>query len=125
MILKSIILFVFLISSSYAALLGSFSNDIKDFQNEINPNSKIWVVLAATSKTYSNYRHQANVLHAYQLVQKIHKIPKEQIVLMMYDDIAYNRRNPYQGNVINYPNGENLYSSKYLISITIIDQFFF
>lgn len=30
---------------------------------------------------------------------------------MMYDDIAYSPDNPYKGNVINYPGGENLYTA--------------
>lgn len=28
----------------------------------------------------------------------------------MYDDIAYADENPYKGNIINYPDGENLYT---------------
>ncbi|XP_050951503.1 legumain [Labeo rohita] len=28
---------------------------------------------------------------------------------MMYDDIAYNKKNPYPGNIINKPNGSNVY----------------
>jgi len=36
-------------------------------------------------------------------------IPEDNIVTMMYDDIAGNRRNPYKGNIINVPHGDNLY----------------
>ena len=35
------------------------------------------------------YLFQADICHAYQILHK-HGIPDEQIVVMMYDDIAYN-----------------------------------
>merc|ERR1711974_163948 len=35
--------------------------------------------------------------------------PKNNIVTMMYDDIAHNSQNPFKGNIINQPNGSNLY----------------
>ncbi|XP_073464981.1 legumain-like [Aquarana catesbeiana] len=69
---------------------------------------KHWVVLVAGSSTWFNYRHQADVCHAYQIVRK-NGIPDEQIVVMMYDDIAYNEENPNKGVIINRPNGTNVY----------------
>ncbi|XP_072523784.1 legumain-like [Salminus brasiliensis] len=69
---------------------------------------KQWVLLAAGSKDWTNYRHQANVCHAYQMVHH-NGIPDEQIVVMMYDDIAYNAENPYKGEIINVPGGPNVY----------------
>ncbi|XP_058615837.1 legumain-like isoform X1 [Onychostoma macrolepis] len=71
-------------------------------------NGKQWVMLVAGSNTWDNYRHQADVCHAYQIVHQ-NGIPDEQIVVMMYDDIAYNKKNPYPGNIINKPNGPNVY----------------
>uniref|UniRef100_A0A673LW88 Legumain-like n=1 Tax=Sinocyclocheilus rhinocerous TaxID=307959 RepID=A0A673LW88_9TELE len=71
-------------------------------------NGKQWVMLVAGSKTWNNYRHQADVCHAYQIVHQ-NGIPDEQIVVMMYDDIAYNKKNPYPGSIINKPNGPNVY----------------
>uniref|UniRef100_A0A672N719 Legumain n=1 Tax=Sinocyclocheilus grahami TaxID=75366 RepID=A0A672N719_SINGR len=71
-------------------------------------NGKQWVMLVAGSKTWKNYRHQADVCHGYQIVHQ-NGIPDEQIVVMMYDDIAYNKKNPYPGNIINKPNGPNVY----------------
>ncbi|KAL1277368.1 hypothetical protein QQF64_024041 [Cirrhinus molitorella] len=71
-------------------------------------NGKQWVMLVAGSNTWDNYRHQANVCHAYQIVHQ-NGIPDDQIVVMMYDDIAYNKNNPYPGNIINKPNGPNVY----------------
>ena len=37
--------------------------------------------------------------HAYQIVHK-HGIPDENIIVMMYDDIANNKENPEKGQVI-------------------------
>ncbi|XP_051967983.1 legumain-like [Xyrauchen texanus] len=73
-----------------------------------NGGSKTWVLLAAGSKDWDNYRHQADVCHAYQIIHGS-GIPDEQIVVMMYDDIAYNHENPMKGNIINEPNGPNVY----------------
>nr|XP_055032278.1 legumain-like [Misgurnus anguillicaudatus] len=69
---------------------------------------KHWVMLAAGSKKWDNYRHQADVCHAYQIMHQ-NGIPDSQIVVMMYDDIAYNDKNPYPGKIINKPNGWNVY----------------
>ncbi|KAF0712089.1 legumain-like, partial [Aphis craccivora] len=72
--------------------VGSFAG-----QNNPNPTNddslyegKKWVVLVAVSKGWSNYRHQANICHAYQLI-KSNGIPEENIITMMVDDIAYNK----------------------------------
>ncbi|KAK9965966.1 hypothetical protein ABG768_005025 [Culter alburnus] len=57
-----------------------------------------WVLLVAGSKDWKNYRHQANVCCAYQIIKE-HGIPDDNIVVMMYDDIAYNKDNPIKGNI--------------------------
>ncbi|XP_060037354.1 legumain [Erinaceus europaeus] len=49
---------------------------------------KHWVVIVAGSNGWYNYRHQADACHAYQIVHR-NGIPDEQIVVMMYDDIAH------------------------------------
>ncbi|XP_072524014.1 legumain-like [Salminus brasiliensis] len=69
---------------------------------------KHWVLLAAGSTGWNNYRHQANVCHAFQVICR-RGIPAEQIVVMMYDDIATNSNNPRKGEIINVPNGPNIY----------------
>jgi len=68
----------------------------------------LWVVLAAGSMGWSNYRHQADVCHAYQIV-KNHGVPDERIIVFMYDDIADNPLNPTKGVIVNHPNGTNVY----------------
>lgn len=72
------------------------------------PSDKIWAVLVAGSGEYSNYRHQADVCHAYQVLHE-HGVPDEQIIVMMFDTIAYNPSNPTPGIVINYPAGSDVY----------------
>jgi legumain len=69
---------------------------------------KEWVVLVAGSNTWYNYRHQADIYHAYQVV-KNHGIPDENIIVFHYDDIANNEQNPKKGIVINKPGGQDVY----------------
>lgn len=62
----------------------------------------------AGSNTYDNYRHQADVCHAYHVLRN-HGFPAERIVLMMYDDVANSRENPHPGTLINKPGGKDVY----------------
>jgi legumain len=86
-----------------------------------------YAVLVAGSNGYYNYRHQADVCHAYQILHK-NGIPDSNIVVMMYDDIAQNTqyveyidklehfiyfyfifRNPTKGVIVNHPAGNDVY----------------
>ncbi|XP_004517111.2 vacuolar-processing enzyme-like, partial [Cicer arietinum] len=67
-----------------------------------------WAFLIAGSKGYVNYRHQADVCHAYQVL-KSGGLKDENIIVMMNDDIAYNFQNPYPGYIPNRPDGPNVY----------------
>ncbi|CAM8971485.1 unnamed protein product [Rhodiola kirilowii] len=67
-----------------------------------------WAVLVAGSNGYDNYRHQADVCHAYQIL-KNGGLNDENIIVFMYDDIAYNKQNPNPGVIINKINGPNVY----------------
>jgi legumain len=69
---------------------------------------KLWALLVAGSNYYYNYRHQADVCHAYQILHA-HGIPDERIIVMMYDDIANSPQNPTKGEIINHPNGSDVY----------------
>ncbi|KAF2286263.1 hypothetical protein GH714_012947 [Hevea brasiliensis] len=51
---------------------------------------------------------KADVCHAYQLLRK-GGLKEENIIVFMYDDIAYNVENPRPGIIINSPNGEDVY----------------
>lgn len=66
-----------------------------------------WAVLVAGSATWSNYRHQADVCHAYQVLKE-HGFNEEKIIVMMMDDIAQNQLNPTPGVIINQPGGKNV-----------------
>ncbi|XP_019156427.1 PREDICTED: vacuolar-processing enzyme beta-isozyme [Ipomoea nil] len=68
-----------------------------------------WAVLVAGSNGYANYRHQADVCHAYQILKR-GGLKDENIVVFMYDDIANNAFNPRKGVIINHPNGTDVYA---------------
>ncbi|KAF9613381.1 hypothetical protein IFM89_007459 [Coptis chinensis] len=68
-----------------------------------------WAVLIAGSSGYWNYRHQADVCHAYQIMKK-GGLKDENIIVFMYDDIAFSEENPHPGVVINNPRGEDVYA---------------
>ena len=61
-----------------------------------------WAVLVAGSNGYNNYRHQADVCHAYHVVLK-KGIPASNIIVMAYDDIANSPANPFPGQLFNAP----------------------
>lgn len=61
-----------------------------------------WAVIVAGSYGYGNYRHQADACHAYKVTREF-GIPAEQIITMMYDDIASSSSNPFKGKVFNKP----------------------
>jgi len=64
--------------------------------------AKDWAVIVAGSKSYGNYRHQADACHAYHLTSKF-GIPDERIIMMFYDDIAQSSSNPFKGKMFNKP----------------------
>uniref|UniRef100_A0A0D6QY07 Legumain prodomain domain-containing protein n=1 Tax=Araucaria cunninghamii TaxID=56994 RepID=A0A0D6QY07_ARACU len=68
-----------------------------------------WAVLIAGSAGFSNYRHQADVCHAYQILKR-GGLRDENIVVFMYDDIANNLANPRPGIIINKPDGQDVYA---------------
>jgi legumain len=68
-----------------------------------------WALLIAGSNGYGNYRHQSDICHAYHILHDKGGIPEDHIVVMMYDDIANSPSNPFKGNIINKPDGPNVY----------------
>jgi len=61
-----------------------------------------WAVLVAGSNGWSNYRHQSDTCHAYQILRK-NGIPANRIIHIAYDDIARNSQNPFPGKIFNKP----------------------
>jgi len=53
---------------------------------------------------------QADVCHAYHVFHDYMGIPSDRIIVMMYDDIALNPKNPYPGKIINDINGKDVYA---------------
>lgn len=98
-----------LLGSLYALNLRQFESQVNQFVSDSSDGMKHWAVLVAGSNTYSNYRHQADICHAYQILHN-NGIPDEQIVVMMYDDIADSRSNPKKGTIINHPDGDDVYA---------------
>jgi len=62
--------------------------------------SKNHAVLIAGSNGYDNYRHQADICHAYNILSNKNI---DNIILMTYDDIANNPENPFPGKIFNSP----------------------
>uniref|UniRef100_A0A914X5J6 legumain n=1 Tax=Plectus sambesii TaxID=2011161 RepID=A0A914X5J6_9BILA len=70
---------------------------------------KIWALLVAGSNGWSNYRHQADVCHAYKILRQ-HGIPEENIITMIFFNNGHNFfRNPYPGKLYNRPEGDDVY----------------
>jgi len=68
-----------------------------------------WAVLVAGSNGFWNYRHQADICHAYQVLKK-NGFPESNIITMAYDDIANDPENPIPGKLFNKPNGDDVYT---------------
>lgn len=65
-----------------------------------------WAVLVAGSRGFWNYRHQADVCHAYQVLRQ-NGYPAERIITFLYDDVANNNYNPVKGKLFNRPSGSD------------------
>lgn len=68
-----------------------------------------WGVIASAGQDYHDYHLQADVCHAYHILHH-HGVPGDNVVVMVYDDVAYNPRNPTPGIVANYLNGRHHYA---------------
>lgn len=68
----------------------------------------VWALVVAGSAGYGNYRHQADVAHSYHVLRR-GGVLQEHIIVMVYDDIAYNPSNPHPGTIRNHPQGPDLY----------------
>jgi len=99
---------VVLLLSLLALVNGRLTEDDLQVPAESEDGGKLWALLVAGSDGFFNYRHQADICHAYQIM-KAHGIPDERIIIFMKDDIAYNDLNVNQGVLINRPNGPNVY----------------
>ncbi|KAG0443034.1 hypothetical protein HPB47_015356 [Ixodes persulcatus] len=62
---------------------------------------------------YHDYHLQADVCRAYHILRH-HGVPDDNVVVMMYDDIAYNPRNPTLGIAVNYFDDPSVTASNFL-----------
>lgn len=69
-----------------------------------------WALLAATSREWSNYRHQADVLAIYRQLKSA-GYTDDRIILIVEDDIADNPSNPDRGEIRVTPGGVNVYEN--------------
>uniref|UniRef100_A0A0K0CX11 Legumain n=1 Tax=Angiostrongylus cantonensis TaxID=6313 RepID=A0A0K0CX11_ANGCA len=78
---------VFAWSLFFTLLCFGKPKDVRDAELSAGPQGNLYALLVAGSSGWWNYRHQANVAHAYQLL--VNKgVPTENIIVMMYDDVA-------------------------------------
>lgn len=72
--------------------------------------ARTYAVLVAGSYTYSNYRHQSDIMRNYHNL-RARGFRAEDIITFAYDDIANHRSNPFPGATYNFPaaNGVNFY----------------
>jgi len=82
---------------------------LPDLKSQLPNGGQRWALLIAGSNTWGNYRHQADIYHAFQIM-KAGGIPESNIVVFHYDDIANNAENPKKGVVINSPAGKDVYA---------------
>ena len=61
-----------------------------------------FAVLVAGSNSYWNYRHQADICHAYHVLIS-HGFNPDNIVLFSYDDVPSDPLNPFPGQLFNHP----------------------
>jgi len=76
----------------------------------LQPKTDNFAFLMATSKGWTNYRHQADVLHTYQLLKQ-NGFDDDHIILILADDLAFSESNPISGVVRNEVGGDNLYEN--------------
>ena len=71
------------------------------------PSGALWAVLVAGSAGWPNYRHQADVLHAYAVLVA-RGVPPSRIITLAADDLTEHPLNPLPGTVVNAPGGRDL-----------------
>ncbi len=66
-----------------------------------------WAVLVSGSNYYWNYRHQADVAHAYHiLIQNGYK--PENVIVFSSNDCVYDKSNPFPGALYNHPGDDSI-----------------
>ncbi|XP_017232099.1 legumain [Daucus carota subsp. sativus] len=116
----SLVVMVLIVPWSCAFRVGPRAGSVNRFESMLRSpvelddeeemrNGTNWAVLVAGSNGYGNYRHQADVCHAYQILKR-GGLKEENIIVFMFDDIANSELNPRRGVIINSPRGEDVYA---------------
>lgn len=86
------------------------SEDIEDQDSPVQYKElkDSWALLVQGSSDWENYRHQADVLNVYQML-KANGWDDDHIILIISNDIAYNPKNIFPGEVATSTYGDNLY----------------
>ncbi|KAF8383644.1 hypothetical protein PRIPAC_72786 [Pristionchus pacificus] len=105
--MRSIFVLLLLVATVAA---GSVYSRYKSSSSEggDEPDGDLWALIVAGSNGWFNYRHQADTAHAFHVL-KAHGVPEENIITMMYDDIAHNPSNKYKGKLFNSPKYVDVY----------------
>nr|WP_320117781.1 C13 family peptidase [uncultured Marinifilum sp.] len=100
--------------SNTSASWRTYASQIDDLQSgesyDLPEKKDLKVLLIASSKSWKNYRHQADVLAMYQHL-KANGVSDDDIVLILEDDIAFHDKNRNQGSIIVENEGNNLYEN--------------
>ena len=75
-------------------------SDTTEYAMYTEKDNRRWALLVAGSKGYGNYRHQADVCHAYQILRS-RGFDESRIITMFYDDVAHSFFNPYKSKLFN------------------------
>jgi len=65
----------------------------------------------AGSNGYHNYRHQADIYSIYSILRR-RDFPKENIIMLSYDDVVNSPKNPYRGMVVTERSHKNVYPGR-------------
>jgi glycosylphosphatidylinositol transamidase (GPIT) subunit GPI8/ABC-type branched-subunit amino acid transport system substrate-binding protein len=88
----------------------TFSQDFNDYINVNHDLPEVedhWALLVSPSTTWSNYRHQADVMAMYQLLRR-HGYDDDHIVLVCEDNLANAPENVYSGKIYVESPSDNL-----------------
>ena len=94
-------------TNSLSRLLGVVALTLLSMSSGL-PVDDYWAILVAGSKGFFNYRHQADVCHAYHLM-KAQGLNEDQIIVMAYNDVAWDSENPFPGTLYNKQDGKDYY----------------
>ncbi len=98
--------------SRLAAAWQYYASKTQDFDTTFHEDlpalQEHWALIVATTRGWSNYRHQADALRVYHLLRN-HGWDDDHIILCMTDDLAEDPRNKEEGKIFDAVTHENLY----------------